>query len=237
VREVLLPDLGTAEKVPSANSDEPLLPGRYEALLEAVESMPEEAAWRALGMMNVAYVLDPAAHDDRQVAYQALPVNVYRNPYVLPRAYVVCAAQDAGSPDEALRMLSVPSFDPGQQVVLEGVEETRARPCGLQPATLLPSPPNQATIRAVLPEPGYLVLADTAYPGWKAYVDGRRVDILTANAAFRAVDLEAGEHEVRFVYRPRSFSIGVVVSSLALSMLGIALLLRRVRKEVRIAPH
>ncbi|MFN2228153.1 MAG: YfhO family protein [Anaerolineae bacterium] len=237
VREVLVPDLSTAEKVPSANSDEPLLPGRYEALLEAVESMPEEAAWRTLGLMNVAYVLDPASRDDRQVAYRALPVNVYRNPYVLPRAYVVCAAQGADSPDEALHMLSAPSFDPEQEVILEGVEETRVRPCGLQPATLLPSPPNQATIRAVLPEPGYLVLADTAYPGWEAYVDGRRVEILMANVAFRALDLEAGEHEVRFVYRPRSFSIGVVVSSLALSMLGIALFLRRVRKGVRIVPH
>jgi hypothetical protein len=234
VREALVPDLSTAEKVPSANSDEPLLPGRYEALLTAVESMPQETAWRTLGLMNVAYVLDPTARDDRQVAYRAEQVNIYRNPHVLPRAYVVCAAQAADSRDEALRLLSAPAFDPGQQVVLERTDQVRTQPCGLQPATVLPSPPNQATIRAVLPEPGYLVLADTAYPGWEAYVDGRRAGIMTANAAFRAVDLEAGEHEVRFVYRPRSFSIGVVVSSLALSMLGIALLLRRMRQKVQI---
>jgi hypothetical protein len=237
IREVLMPDLGSAEKVSSANSDEPLLPGRYEALLTAVESMPEKEAWRTVGLMNVAYVLDPAALDDREVAYRGQQVNIYRNPYLLPRAYVVCAGQVARSRDEALRMLSAPAFDPGQQVILEGVDEARVQPCGLQPATLLPSPPNQATIRAVLPEPGYLVLVDTAYPGWQAYVDGRRAKILTANAAFRAVDLDAGEHEVWFVYRPRSFSIGIVVSGLALSMSGIALLLRWGRKKVRITPH
>jgi len=116
--------------------------------------------------------------------------------------------------------------------VLEGVGESQTQPCGLQPATLLPSPPNQATIRAVIPEPRYLVLADTAYPGWEAYVDGRRVEILAANAAFRAVALPAGEHKVRFAYRPRSFSVGAVVSGIALCALGVALLHRREHKDV-----
>ena len=231
-REVLLPDLGTVEGVPSANSDEPLLPGRYDALMAEVETMPEEAAWRTLGLMNVAYVLDPAARSDRQVAYHAPPIYVYRNPYLLPRAYAVCATRAVGSPDEARRVLRDPAFDPRQEVVLEGVGESQTQPCDLQPATLLPSPPDQAKIRAVLPEPGYLVLADTAYPGWEAYVDGRRVEILVANAAFRAVAVPAGEHEVWFAYRPRSFSVGAVVSGIALSALGVALLHRRERKGV-----
>ena len=86
----------------------------------------------------------------------------------------------------------------------------------MQPATLLPSSPDQVTIRAVLTAPGYLVLADTFYPGWQVFVDEQESVVLRANYAFRAVALEAGDHEVRFRYRPRSFVVGLVCSMIAL---------------------
>jgi len=58
-------------------------------------------------------------------------------------------------------------------------------------------------------------LSEVVFPGWTASVDGREVSIARADGLFRAVWLEAGPHQVAFVYRPRSFSIG-----LALSVLG-----------------
>ena len=71
-------------------------------------------------------------------------------------------------------------------------------------------------MRAVLTHPGYLVLADTFYPGWQVFVDGQESALLRANYAFRAVALEAGDHEVHFRYRPRSFVVGLVCSMIAL---------------------
>ena len=47
--------------------------------------------------------------------------------------------------------------------------------------------PGQITVEVGLQREGYLVLADTWYPGWRASVDGRSVPILRANYAFRAV--------------------------------------------------
>jgi len=63
-----------------------------------------------------------------------------------------------------------------------------------------------------VPAPGYLVLTDTFYPGWRAYVDGVETPIYQANYLFRAVPLNAGDHEVRFVYRPKSFAVGAALS-------------------------
>ena len=58
---------------------------------------------------------------------------------------------------------------------------------------------------------GRLVLLDTFYPGWRAEVDGRRVPIRPADAAFRAVSVGPGRHEVRFSYHPASVHTGALV--------------------------
>jgi uncharacterized membrane protein YfhO len=71
-------------------------------------------------------------------------------------------------------------------------------------------------IEVLAPSDGLLVLCDTYYPGWKAYVDGVEQKIYRANHVFRAVPVTEGSHTVRFVYRPRSLLIGAIVSGMAL---------------------
>jgi uncharacterized membrane protein YfhO len=60
-----------------------------------------------------------------------------------------------------------------------------------------------------------VVLTDTYYPGWQAWVDGRETVIKQANLAFRAVPVAAGQHQLTFEYWPRSFSLGLWLSGLA----------------------
>jgi uncharacterized membrane protein YfhO len=48
-------------------------------------------------------------------------------------------------------------------------------------------------------------------------VNEREVRILRANYNFRAIPLEAGEYEVKFIYDPISFKIGMLVSFLTLA--------------------
>ena len=62
----------------------------------------------------------------------------------------------------------------------------------------------------------FLVLSDTYFPGWKAYVDGKKAKIYRANYAFRAIPLTAGAHEVEFVYDPLSFKLGAAVTFLGI---------------------
>ncbi len=208
MREDLLPDLGMVEHVPSANSFEPLIEARYHHLLQAIEEMPHETALRVLGMMNVAYILDPANDWDEPIIYRAPSVNVYRNPYTQPRAFIVERARVAQTAAEALALLAAPDFDPASEVILETpvnleqVDDPTGR--GSFQLDILPSRPTRVKIRAVLPRPGCLVLSDVYYPGWQATVDGERVNILRANYAFRALPLDAGEHEVLLAYKPRA---------------------------------
>ena len=70
--------------------------------------------------------------------------------------------------------------------------------------------------------PGYLVLSDLFYPGWKAYSQGRELPILPANYLFRAVEIPAGRSEVSFAYHPRSFVYGVALSLCSVCVVAMA---------------
>lgn len=68
------------------------------------------------------------------------------------------------------------------------------------------------TVQVQGTRPGILVLADTWYPGWKAWVDGTPVHICRVDGLFRGVELRDGDHTVDFRYQPASLRLGAVIS-------------------------
>jgi uncharacterized membrane protein YfhO len=81
---------------------------------------------------------------------------------------------------------------------------------------------NGIIISVALDQPGWVVLADTHYPGWMVTVDGQPAPLLRANYAFRAVAVPAGKHTIVFDYHPRSFAVGSWLTGLALLTWGVA---------------
>ena len=82
--------------------------------------------------------------------------------------------------------------------------------------------PERVVLHADVKSPAFLVLADAAFPGWEATVDGAPATVLQANLMFRAVALEPGSHEIVFAYRPTSWRWGLIIS---VGMLGVLALL------------
>lgn len=70
------------------------------------------------------------------------------------------------------------------------------------------------------------VLADTAYPGWRAYVDGRRTPVTRSHGMLRRVALAGGRAQVELVYCPRAFAIGFALSLLTCAAVGVAVAAR-----------
>jgi hypothetical protein len=60
--------------------------------------------------------------------------------------------------------------------------------------------------------PALLVLSQTYYHPWHAYVDSKPAQILRANYAFQAVEVPAGHHVVRLFYQDRLFQTGAAIS-------------------------
>jgi uncharacterized membrane protein YfhO len=69
------------------------------------------------------------------------------------------------------------------------------------------------------PEDGFLLLADTFYPGWIAKVDGVPTPIYRANGSLRAVQVPKGLHRVRFRYEAPAYMRGLRISLVALALL------------------
>jgi len=95
-----------------------------------------------------------------------------------------------------------------------------------QEAELLSCESRKVVIKADLSQRGILMLNDTNYPGWKAYVDGREEKVLNVNYLFRGVLLEEGRHTVEFRYDPVSFRLGLLISSVSLVII-LALFFRK----------
>lgn len=66
---------------------------------------------------------------------------------------------------------------------------------------------------------GIVILNDILYPGWKAFLDDKQVNIIRANYAFRGVIVEAGKHRLEFVYEPTLLNIGKKISFI--TMIGV----------------
>jgi hypothetical protein len=223
--------------VASANNYDPLLVGRYVDLLRTTVETPT-----LLRVMGVTHVASDRPWPGGEPVYKSGPVTLYRLPDAPGRAWVVPAARQV-PPDEMLAALAAPSFDPTTEVLVEHLPSILHSPSSIlhSPSSILHSPssilqpptlhdtPNRITIHATLDAPGYLVLADTWYPGWQATVDGAPAELLRANYAFRAIYLEAGEHAVEMAYRPLSVLVGAGISlvTLILFVFGLARALAR----------
>ena len=75
------------------------------------------------------------------------------------------------------------------------------------------------TVRVNSRNDAVLVVNDSYYPGWRAWVDGKAAPIYRVNYGFRGVAVPAGECQVEMRYEPASFRVGVFVSLLALAVL------------------
>ena len=63
------------------------------------------------------------------------------------------------------------------------------------------------------------VFSEIYYPyGWKAFVDGKEVEILRANYLLRAIPLSAGKHEIKMIFQPQTIKTGKWISALAFGL-------------------
>lgn len=220
-------------------------PARTNLLLSSIAFGPEALQgrvydrWVTFGgdaplfdLLNVRYLLTAPGVPARGPKYRLVfrgDLDVHENTQALPRAFVVHRSVTRHGIGEVLGHMHGHGFDPAAEVVLEedpapGFLPARPVPPPVPPRTVVERhAPDEVIVSATLAAPGWLVLTDTWYPGWRATVDGRESRILRADANYRAVPLAPGAHRVVFAYNPASWRWGMLISGAGwcLALLGL----------------
>ncbi|MFH1245006.1 MAG: YfhO family protein [Candidatus Omnitrophota bacterium] len=180
--------------------------------------------------LGVKYILTPQSIClNLPLVYYDAAIKIYKNPQSFPRAYMAClpiAAKDFQEAQDLMR-----TKDLKNTVILEEPPPEWYAPAGAvspQSVHIDKYLPQQVKISADLNSDGILVLTDTFYPGWHAYIDNQEEKIYRVNGLARGIFIKKGKHNIVFTYSPCSFKIGVLISSVSL-LICLAMIFTRKR--------
>lgn len=175
-------------------------------------------------------------------------VVLFENTWALPRFRIAHNVVPARSMAEALATLrklvaESPTVSPpvwNSTVVVEGIGavDTPAQDARLsgrddEEWIRRVSEPNGQTItlEANLVRPGFAVVSDSFYPGWRATVNGLATPVHPANVQFRAVALPAGHHRVVLKYQSTWLELGSWLSGVGLALAALLMLPIRFKRR------
>ena len=80
--------------------------------------------------------------------------------------------------------------------------------------------PDVLTYKSQSSADGTVVFSEIYYPyGWKAYIDGKPAEIFRANYLLRAMNIPAGQHEIRMEFRPDSIRKGNTIAIICIMIM------------------
>jgi hypothetical protein len=218
-----------------AADESPLRPFEHPLTFPIVSDLPIRDK-ALLDLLGVRYMLKPSAaplaptgwckvcDDPNPVVYDVIAggrraleaYTLYENKDALPRAFIVPRTVPLTSVSD------LKAIDFRREVLLENLTPN-GQPAATEPGywstSIREYRPNRIVIDVAGTDPGWLVLTDVWYPGWRCTVDDERVEVYRANTLFRAVPIALGRHEVQFQFEPESLRQGSIIS---LSAIGLA---------------
>ena len=144
---------------------------------------------------------------------------------IMPRAALVGQVVVLPELNDQLQYMKRPDFDPQQQILLQSPLPKSTHPSAkgteANSVTITKYQPERIELNCVSDTDTCLVLSELFYPGWQAYLDGEKVQILRADYLLRAIALPAGHHKVVFVCKPMSLLIGGVITILTIILIAV----------------
>ena len=206
---------GPLFEFPSANGNDPFALVR---LMQVRLSFCQGVLWGryyeitdpdspVLKLMNVRYVIASHVLANPGSLHEVLELpgtHIYENSGVLPRFFLVGRVRRAANMDEALATLRSRDFDPRTEAIVEGPlhDDRGAAAAVAGNVRVLEYGARQFELQTNAPTPAFLVTSETAYPGWRAWVDGQERALLTTDVAFRGLPIPAGKHLVKMRFDP-----------------------------------
>jgi hypothetical protein len=193
------------------------------------------AGSRIADLLNVRFVVSSEALSLTRV-FEWQGVKVYENADLLPRVWRVQGVTPSRGFEETLSLLRGETFDPRESVIIEPDFLDPVAATGRQAeagARRMAEPeftrtgPNSFTVSSPAAGPGWVVISQNWFPGWRATVNGTERPVIRVDGALMAVEI-AGPSRIDFAYRPRwwAWSLALALAA-ALSLVIAAVWARR----------
>ena len=199
--------------------------------------------WDLLAALNVKYLVmqDPrgfshpefrlAAHWKDQptfVFYEGMKrrdIYVYRNEHSLPRAFWV--ENVVGAEDERHMIALMKEHNLRRTAIVQGLGQTprRSSASAADHVGVKEARPGHLALHVECQAPRFLVISEVWHPGWRAFMDGQKLQLHRTDLALMGLWVPSGRHELVLRFRPLYWSLGLGISA-ASGALFLLLLLR-----------
>ncbi|HVN82195.1 MAG TPA: YfhO family protein, partial [Terriglobia bacterium] len=175
--------------------------------------------------LNVGYILSVEPIESPLVTLERVfhinsesPLRVYRLRNRLPRAFLVLEAKPSQENFQSFK--SFLAVDPNVTRPIPSPSTSNPSRPTVGEVNVIQSlvqiqryDPNQIEMESQSDKAGMLILLDSYFPGWHAFVDGKETQVKNINFVFRGVSLLSGAHHITLRYQPDSFKYGLRISS------------------------
>jgi hypothetical protein len=199
--------------------------GFQPGLLKSLATTQGEPRYRMLLAINYAIGSKPIRPEQAEVFQGNSGLKIFANPGALPRVRIVHASVGAPDSNAVISAVLNPATDLQRTVVVIGAPPV-LETCDGGEAQIIRYRATSVALRTNAPCKSMVVVADTWFPGWKAFVDGKPAQIYAAYDLVRGVVVDAGQHEVTMRYRPSSVFTGMALAFVGI-LLCVALQFRR----------
>lgn len=215
------PNFSTVYRLQSVDGYDPLYLRRYGELIAASERgkpdisppfgfnriiTPKNFDSKLIDLLGVKYVLSLSDLESPKLTkvFQEVQTRVYENKNALPRAFFVEEVAVAQDKNEAIQVMFAKEFNLARKAVIEktkGGESVPPLRWNVGKIEFISYSENKVVIKTENAGNGFLVLTDSFYPTWRAYIDGQKTLIYRTDYNFRGIVVPKGEHRIEFSNR------------------------------------
>ena len=208
----ILPNTNLLTSAEIVNNFDPLLLASYSELMETLPEMDEQEKLNWLRLMDVHWLAELDLTQKSGVSYSEVDGH--------SRVWWFSCNENTSSNIEAVNLSRkvLADWNGHEQlgtVVTVGAEVQVCRENADSTTftyQIISETPSSIQMQLSSGQDGWVMLSDTWYPGWKAFLDGKQVEIVRGFSYFRTVWLPVGEHTLQMQYKPLSFALGAGLS-------------------------
>lgn len=201
----MVPNLPILQRAGMVNNFDPLVPGRFQNWIDAYNGLDDPARHQMTRLMGVGMII---TQDEGKLQKEMIkPVNDVR---------INNVADIMEADQQILTEIIKSGSDLVGNMILASTPSAVNAQCGNHGSgdlAIRQRSPGYINIDANIDSSSWVIWSQSWYPGWIAIIDGEeKVQVERANYIFQAVCVPAGKHKLEIVYRPFSFTLGLITT-------------------------